>query len=74
VRVSSTQNTSCTAPIVTLHPFCEKSYYQIMPVDRAHFESIVANLLKQKPATRKQQRTGKKKTGKIIPPTPQAPK
>jgi hypothetical protein len=42
-------------------------------VEREKFESIVSNLLKQKPATRDQQKTGSRKTsGKIIPSTPQS--
>jgi hypothetical protein len=43
------------------------------PVDRAKFEAIVANLLKQKPATRAQQGTGtRKSSATIIPPTPES--
>ncbi len=38
-------------------------------VDRRQFESIVDNLLKQKPATRDQEKTGSRKhSGTIIPP------
>jgi hypothetical protein len=38
-------------------------------VDRRQFESIVGNLLKQKPATRDQEKTGTRKhSGKIIQP------
>jgi hypothetical protein len=44
-----------------------------MKVDRAQFEAIVSDLLKQKPATRARQRTGKRKTSAtIIPPKPQS--
>jgi hypothetical protein len=39
-----------------------------MAVNRAQFESIVGNLLNQKPSTRKEQRTGTKKVKRIIPP------
>lgn len=35
-------------------------------VNRSQFESIVENLLKQQPATRKDERTGKKKSGELI--------
>lgn len=45
-----------------------------MKVDRNQFESIVGSLLRQKPATRKEQRTGQKKhVGQIIPKPQSAP-
>jgi hypothetical protein len=39
-----------------------------MKVDRSKFEQIVGNLLKQQPTSRKDERTGKKTSGTIIPP------
>lgn len=53
---------------ITVHKFwmCDTTRVK---VDRRQFESIVGNLLRQKPATRDQEKTGTRKTsGKIIPP------
>ena len=36
-------------------------------VERNQFERIVGNLLKQQPSTRKEERLGTRKTGKVIP-------
>jgi hypothetical protein len=48
-------------------------YEHNVKVDRGQFESIVGSLLRQKPATREQQKTGSRKTsGSIILATPQS--
>lgn len=39
-----------------------------MKVDRSQFKSIVGNLLKQAPTARKDERVGKYKDGRPIPP------
>lgn len=39
-----------------------------MKVDRSQFEKIVGNLLRQSPTSRKDERTGRKKVTRIVPP------